>query len=509
MKLYLRLLFAVQFISISLIFAQSKNINGWQLADPDSGKRVGTAVNTIYSSMLNGKKSSTIIVAVLDNGTDTSHIDLIDQIWNNPNEIAGNGIDDDRNGYIDDTHGWNFLGTSTYDNIELTRLYKLGKEGLPKKYSWKEIRKEYKIELKLNQKNLKYATKYCNFFDDLHKKSMRDSITLADIKATKPHGLKMILFKKLIYNANQKGFDVNTFEDQIREGKGISEASLKYHLNTNFNSRLAVNDHPEDLNERIYGNADVTGYGENHGTHVAGIIAATRNNNIGMDGITNNVKIMVVRVIPNGDERDKDVANGIRYAVDNGAKLLNMSFGKYYSPNQPIVEQAIQYANSKGVLIIHGSGNESNNNDLKRIYPNAFIENQKTRVTNWIEVGASTIIGNPAYFSNYGKSSVDVFAPGTEIYSTIPQNKFEAENGTSMACPVVCGVAALIWSYFPNLTANELKNALLAGVQERDTESSLPGKPKEKIKFSSLCESGGIINAKSAFLKAEETSKNK
>ncbi len=508
MKAILNISILIQIAFGAASLAQSSKNNNWQLLDPDSGKAVGTAVNTVYSTLVNGRTSVPILVAVIDNGTDTAHVDLIEHIWNNPKEIAGNGIDDDGNGYVDDTHGWNFIGgdkgNTLHDNIELTRFYKLGKSGLPAHYSWKSIKKSYKKEVRINNKQLKFIAKINTWIAEVNSKSGKDSITAATAKSVKVHGLKMKLYKKSITNAMEGGYDFKSFENEIRDINEPLLVSQDYYLNLNYDGRAMVNDHYENLTEHNYGNHDVTGQGGSHGTHVAGIIGAVRNNNIGMNGIAENVKIMVVRVVPDGDERDKDVANGIRYAADNGARLINMSFVKEYSPNKSLVDEAVKYAATKGVLIIHAAGNESSNNDNTPFFPNQFFDETKTRAENWIEVGASNIDGNPAKFSNYGKSHVDLFAPGVAIYSTVPDNKYESENGTSMAAPVVCGVAALVLSYFPALTVDELKNALLAGVQERETDCSLPGNAKERVKFSSLCGTGGIINAKTAFLKAEE-----
>lgn len=513
MKSFLKISILFQLLLIGVAFSQTDKMQYWQLSDPDSGNAIGTAANTVYSTLVSGRTSTPIIVAVIDNGTDTAHIDLMDHIWINPKEIAGNGKDDDGNGYIDDTHGWNFLGGSNgnvvYENLELTRLYKLGKSGLPSEYSWKSIKKSYEKEVKENNKQLKSLSKYERWITHVHKTSGKDSVTVVDVNSTRAHGLKMKITKKVVANSMASGSDFKAFESQIMEIKDYCNKIHNYHLNLNFDGRLIIKDHYENLNERNYGNADVTGHGESHGTHVAGIIAAVRNNNIGMDGIADNVKIMIVRVIPDGDERDKDVANGIRYAVDNGAKVINMSFGKEYSPNKLIVDDAVKYADLKGVLIIHAAGNESANNDVIATFPNQFLAETKTRAENWIEVGASNIKGNPAGFSNYGKSHVDVFAPGVDIYSTTQDNNYEFEDGSSMACPIVSGIAALVWSYFPSLTANELKNALLSGVQERETDCSLPGHSKEIVKFSSLCGTGGIINAKTAFLKAQEIAEKK
>lgn len=259
--------------------------------------------------------------------------------------------------------------------------------------------------------------------------------------------------------------------------------------------------------KKNYGNNSVAGPDALHGTHVAGIIGAVRNNDVGMDGVADHVKIMVVRVVPDGDERDKDVANGIRYAVDNGAKIINMSFGKSYSPNKEVVDAAVKYAESKGVLIIHAAGNANSDNDVSPNYPNAIYSNGSV-ATNWIEVGASDMSGKAAAFSNYGKATVDLFAPGVEIYSCLPGGKYGNESGTSMACPVVAGVTALVWSYFPNLTVAQVREAIINSVEVDNETTIFPGSSKKIVPFNTLSKTGGRINAAKAVENAAKMSVN-
>ena len=202
---------------------------------------------------------------------------------------------------------------------------------------------------------------------------------------------------------------------------------------------------------------------ESHGTHVAGIIAAERNNGLGANGVANNVEIMSVRTVPNGDEYDKDVALAIRYAVDNGAKVINGSFGKSFSPHAEWVRDAIKYASDNDVVFVHAAGNDGKNVDEGTNFPDDnvdFVEISNT----YIRVGSLTSkYGSKMVsgFSNYGKNNVDVFAPGSAIYSTYPENDYESISGTSMASPAVAGVAALVRSQYPKLTAAQVKQVIL------------------------------------------------
>ena len=265
----------------------------------------------------------------------------------------------------------------------------------------------------------------------------------------------------------------------------------------------------EDLNNRNYGNGNVKGPDVEdalHGTHVAGIIAQLRGNGIGGDGVVaKNVEIMAVRAVPNGDEFDKDIALAIRYAVDNGAKVINGSFGKDYSPHKEWVWDAIKYAESKDVLIVHAAGNDSKDVDVEPNFPTDEV-NGKEIADNLITIGAlNTATGSKmvADFSNYGQKNVDVFAPGVKIYATIPNNKYKYEQGTSMASPNAAGVAALIRSYYPSLTASQVKHILM------DSGVAIPGnvavgEEKVQIPFSNTCVSGKIVNAYNAILMADQ-----
>ncbi|MGH7618314.1 MAG: S8 family serine peptidase, partial [Gemmatimonadaceae bacterium] len=298
----------------------------------------------------------------------------------------------------------------------------------------------------------------------------------------------------------------------IDDGLKSLEGQLKYGLNPDYDSRTLVGDHYSDPTERHYGNADVMGQDAEHGTHVAGIIGAVRGNGIGVDGIAPAVKFMMIRVVPDGDERDKDIANAIRYATDNGAQIISMSFGKPYSPYKSTVDDAVKYADAHGVLMIHAAGNDGADLSKGKNFPTpAFLGGG--HAINWIEVGASSWKGGvdlAGSFSNYGKHEVDVFAPGVDILSTEPGNNYGRLSGTSMAAPVVSGLAALLMSYYPNLSAGDIRRIIVSSVSRHaDQMVNKPGEGSDKVPFGTLSVSGGIVNAYRAVKMAEEVSNGK
>lgn len=508
--------------------------NDWFLLDPETDHVQGLSVARAYS-LLQGKPSRTIIVAVIDTGVDFDHEDLKDVMWVNPKEIAGNGKDDDKNGYIDDIHGWSFIGGKKgdvkRDTYELTREYvrlkakyeKLTEQTVAKKdkaeYAyWLTIEKTFTDAKEKNAsdytscaetldqytvfyKNLSSAIDYIKTQYRVSTLSARLIDTLA-ASGPKTRAAKYVL--NIIYDNEGRDTDVEAFAAELKhvidhnsEVCDNFKNAIDYGYNVDFDPRHIVGDNYSNTEERFYGNNNVKGTYPVHGTHVAGIIAANRKNGIGIQGIADNVKIMALRAVPNGDERDKDIANAIRYAVDNGANIINMSFGKDYSPQKEAVDKAVQYAESKNVLLIHAAGNDDDNNDTRPSYPTGLYKNGK-QATNWLEVGAASWGADStlaADFSNYGKKTVDVFAPGVQLYSTTPSNKYEPMDGTSFAAPATAGVAAILMSYFPNLTAAQVKDILMRSTRKFD---GLVVKKSEKtgaVFFSDLSKSGGLINA--------------
>jgi subtilisin family serine protease len=494
----------------------------------------GVSSDKALNDLLKGRTATDIIVAVIDGGTDFSHQDLKNNIWTNPGEIAGNGIDDDHNGYVDDIHGWNFIGSAAgtvrYDNLELTRVYReLNKiyGGMAESSVPADKRAEYQKYKEVKTKFLKKYDDakenydaYHNFMvsvDALKEDLGKQKLTNADVLNAKTSVEEAKKALRILQNVASQGGNVEEFLTQIQGAVDHYETEYKYQYNVDYDPRpTLVGDNYSNANEKLYGNTDVKGPDAEHGTHVAGIIGAIRGNGIGMDGVADHVKIMIVRCVPDGDERDKDVANAIRYAVDNGARVINMSFGKYYGTNKAAVDAAVKYAMSKDVLIVHAAGNEGYDLKDKTHYPTRNYEDKSGTATGWIEVGASTSTGQPAEFSCYGKNEVDLFAPGTSIYSTIPDDQYASLQGTSMASPVVAGCAAILRSYFPQLTAAQVREILIK------TVTKVPGKVKrpidddkqeaasekhktlkaKKTKFSKLCQSGGIVNVNNAVAEA-------
>ncbi len=478
--LAITLLFVIPFS-----YAHARKHN-WQLLSHKKNHVYGMSVEEAYKKLGN-RPSKKIIVAVIDGGVDTNQEDLKGIIWTNTKEIPGNGIDDDGNGYADDVHGWDFIGGKNgdleYEAEEKTRTYQkyVRKfKGVDTAHLSAEDSKEFETYKKLRTKYEK-AQKH-------RENEARGMVIL--YKADKKW-----LWRQILHLAGGKDID-----GQIAEEKEVEVNAVPYNKMDADSMRASIiGDHPEDMCERYYGNNDVSGPDALHGTHVSGIIAAIRHNHIGMDGIANNVLIMPIRTVPSGDERDKDVANAIRYAVDNGASVINMSFGKYESPNKGSVDSAVAYASSKDVLIVCASGNDSKNIDTIPSYPNPRYLSGGV-ADNWIEVGASGKKSRRliASFSNWGEKTVDMFAPGVRIYSTLPGNKYGKEDGTSMAAPMVTGVAAMIRSYFPELKASEVKAVLMKTVTHYDGVVHVPGHVALYAKLDQLCVSGGIVNAEAA-----------
>lgn len=503
------------------------SFDNWFNLDPSEDHILGISTEKAYRAFLKDKQSTTITVAVIDSGIDIDHEDLAGKIWINEDEIPGNGKDDDNNGYIDDIHGWNFIGGKDGENVnhdtyELTRLYvKLNEKYDNQKRDnlSKQDKKEYDFYLTIKEKyeaELSEIQEQYTWFTTLHtmyKKANKlmeayfevDEVPIDSLAILDSPDEKITQAGRILTYAYENDLNEAYFE----EGEEYYRTSLEYGYNTDYNPRTIVGDDYNNVLEKFYGNNDVIGPFSRHGTHVAGIIAADRENELGIKGVANNVNIMVLRAVPDGDERDKDIANAIYYAVDNGAKIVNMSFGKAYSPYKNVVDDAVKYAEEKGVLIVHAAGNDSENIDEEDNYPSRQYSNSKKKAKNWIEVGASSWKESAeltAKFSNYGKKTVDVFAPGVEIYSTTPNQTYESLDGTSMAAPVVTGLAALLMSYYPDLSVVEIKDIILQSVITFDKlQVYQPGSMK-LTDFSDLSSTGGIVNAYEAVKLADSLS---
>ncbi len=499
---------------------------GWHTLDKEKDGYYGISLNKAYDFIQSKKlKGKPVIVAIIDSGIDTLHEDLKEIIWHNPGEIPGNGIDDDKNGYVDDIYGWNFLGNKDGKNVENdsyegARVY----HGLKDKYKDKKIdtaqltadeKQEYEMWKKakagimgdeseyIDLLELKQAIRIAKKQDSILRKGMNKEIfTGIELEKYEPSNqservaknyLLSLMKTNNMMDISNKDF-VEGFEEfaknEEKKAEQREKAPVPYRANI-------VGDNENDINDKYYGNNNVmvSKDAAEHGTHVSGIIAAVRKNGKGMDGIADNVKIMMVRAVPDGDEHDKDIALAIRYAVDNGAKVINMSFGKSFSPNKKWIDEAVEYANSKGVLLVHAAGNDHKNIDSTDNFPNNIMLANHTKAPNWITVGASSASeGVTAYFSNYGKEQVDVFAPGTSIYATFPGgNVYRSLDGTSMAAPVVVGSAALLFSYFPYLTPEQVKLCIEKSAKSPGVKVYKPG-TDQLVDLSEISKTGGILN---------------
>ena len=522
-------LFIIVILTVNIAIAQNSKFEStetipknWHLLDPATTGYNGISLEKAYSLIKSKNlKSKHVIVAVIDSGIDTLHEDLKPVLWKNPKEIPANGIDDDKNGFTDDVHGWNFLGGKDGRNVKVDSYegarvyYKLKMKWENKKVDAQTLSKEEKEEYN------NYLVARKKIAGDLNAESLAaiheikprlmagDSIiskelgkkeyNANDLKSYAPSLMDARITKSIILKISEENNSnditntqiLDDLNGQIRKGEAALKAPPEYRKDI-------VQDDETDINDRFYGNNDLMAKTPFHGTHCAGIIAASRTNNNGIDGIADNVSIMMLRAVPDGDEHDKDIANAIRYAVDNGAKVISMSFGKDFSPEKQWVDDAFRYAENKNVLLIHAAGNSSKNIDTENNFPNPVYIDGKGRAGNVITVGASGDKKNgglTASFSNYGKKEVDVFAPGVSIYSSIPGgNAYGNASGTSMAGPVVAGIAALILEYYPTLTAQQIKYAIEKSAVVPTEKVNYPG-TDNKVDLSEISKTGGFVNA--------------
>ncbi len=499
----------------------------WQLLDEGINHVPGVSSERAMNELLAGKApKKKVLVAIIDNGIDTSHVDLKANLWVNPKETPGNHVDDDHNGHVDDVHGWNFIGGTDgqdvhFDTFEVTREYARCHGGAAASGSPKiddasrcaEVTAAFEKQRNSIQSSV---TNYKGALDVLHqitpllKQAVApDTLSIARVRAFSPTTPQLTQARQIYLQLADEG----ATETVLTDGLKSLEGQLKNGLNPDFNPRTIVGDNYTDWHQSNYGNSDVMGQDAKHGTHVAGIIGAVRGNGIGVDGIAPSVTFMMIRTVPDGDERDKDVANAIRYAVDNGAQIISMSFGKAFSPYKAAVDDAVKYADAHGVLMVHAAGNDGEDLGKAHNFPNpTYLDGGHP--TLWIEVGASSWKGGedlPAKFSNYGQQQVDLFAPGVDILSTVPGNQYERDSGTSMAAPVVTGVAALVMSYYPNLSASDVRKILIASTAKYPAQIvNRPGDDsKDHVPFGTLSVTGGIVNAYNALRMAEDVSNGK
>lgn len=558
-------------LSMSIFAFGITNILYGQDVDKDvlnwyNGKGAGMQTEKAYKK-LKKRESKTVVVAIIDSGIDIEHKDLEGKIWVNTDEIPNNGIDDDNNGYVDDVHGWNFLGNSSGENANAMRLERtrlLAKmqdkfDGVDESTLSASEKEEYALyqkmteELEAERASYGRAVAYFGMIngmidatpETLNGIMGKSNPTVAEIEEKIDELNKELKAlekeydkskdeatgKKLMEVENNR--DLLDFSKQVVAGELTKEqmndriemfqGMLDTHHNVDFDGRAIVGDNPDDFTDVNYGNNDVEGPDALHGTHVGGIVGAIRGNDLGGDGVANDVLLMSLRAVPDGDEFDKDIALAIRYAVDNGASIINMSFGKAYSPHQKEVYDAFAYADSKGVLCIHAAGNDNADVDVTPNFPTSMYSFQTEKLDHFMTIGSSTkdlkkkvmvpaptekdpdkmkkkkmgFLASP--FSNYGQTSVDVFAPGSEIYNAVPQSDYKELQGTSMACPMVSGVAALLKSYFPEMTMKEIKDVILAtATPYAGTMQVKPGTDMEEVDFGTLSVTGGVVNVYAA-----------
>ncbi len=517
---------ALSLLALPAAHAQDDAPGDWFMQSPSvAGQFPGASVDLAYQRLAGRAPARRVVVAVIDGGVDVRHPALQGRLWTNTRETPGNGRDDDGNGYVDDVHGWNFIGGPDGRNVgaatyEVTRLYardrarfegkvesEIPEADRPAFTRWLVARQRY-------QQGRQEATQQWPMVQQLYQRTatamakIRTALGLAadaDVSdadlARLPETPELRAARQSVEQLAMFGItygELVEYYDQVR-------GQVEFGYNADADERGVVGDDPNDLTNRFYGNADVTGPDAMHGTHVAGIIAAGRTG-FPQRGVAEAVEIMAVRAVPNGDERDKDVANAIRYALDNGAHIINKSFGKSMSPEKSYVDEAVRYAASKNVLIVHAAGNDGKDIDTEDNFPTArFVDN--TRAGNWIEVGASNWQSGralPADFSNYGQANVDVFAPGVDIGSTVPNGRYRELDGTSMAAPVVSGVAALVWAHYPTLTATEVREILLESARRyADLRVTRPG-GSTVVSWPSLSVTGGLIDADAALALAAQ-----
>ena len=525
-----KVLIAAAFLaSFSFAFAQDKmqdnDLKTWYHKDFSTTNVYGVNTNNAYKFLESkGLKPRTVVVGVLDSGVEVDHPGLINNMWKNPNEIPNNGIDDDKNGYVDDIYGWNFIGGKTADvdadNLEVTRMVKKyqpifeGSDSAKNRANQAKMPEEYAMyqkSKKLFDEKGSEAKQYYQYFSGFNnaipsivKTLNGKTLTKANLAAIKPASQEDNRNLQILNSLVQETENVGKTPKEVEELlKKEVEGALKHyesqatkHYNLDFDPRKEiVGDNYDNYNEKHYGNNHYEGPDASHGTHVSGIIAGLPHGNEVQYGVAHKVaKIMTVRAVPDGDERDKDVANAIRYAVDNGAKILNMSFGKAVSPGKKHVWEAMKYAEKKGVLLVKAAGNENQNIGENEYFPTNFMKqsDEKPFVSNMIVVGASTNNNQNlrARFSNYNGKMVDVFAPGQEIYSTVPDAKYEYLQGTSMASPVVAGAAAVLWAYMPSLTPQQIKEALIKTVNKSTVNANVDS----SANFDQISVAGGVID---------------
>jgi hypothetical protein len=470
---------------------QIKNYAGWHKLCGENLRGANTEAARIYMGERWFGTKKNIVVGVIDSGIDTTLESVRPALWSNPKEKP-DGKDNDGNGYVDDLHGWNFLGTAdgtfnmtsagTQEFREFKRLYPKYKH-----VNAEEMANNAEYQYYLAMRKAAGINGYLRAYAFAQQKAMArhaiDSIAQAmpGIDAD-----TMCVTNVMRLDVNEPRWESwvsAQIADIVRSGGSMTWAKFKQRqqaalqlmqnriasIERDIDKRTLMGDNMNDASDIHYGNNTLTVDGCEHGTFVAGIIAGQTPDDKRYEGICPEAKIMTIRICPDGDEYDKDVSTAIRYAVDNGAKVINMSFGKYTSPQADMVNDAIAYAARHDALIVQAAGNDHKDIDRANYFPTA-VDKQGRRFDNYIRVGATDMHGHASKISNYGARNVDIFAPGEYIASVFPGNKKDLSQGTSLAAPVVAGVAAMIRCYFPRLTATEVKHILMESASRMDEQ---------------------------------------
>ncbi|MCL9805031.1 S8 family serine peptidase [Flavobacterium amniphilum] len=539
-------------IFISNCFSQKNDITSekpkfWHHEDYGSTNIPGISLDKAINSVKHLSPKKQIIVAVIDTQIDALHEDLNTNIWTNKKEIPNNGIDDDKNGFTDDIHGWNFLGNkaggyTVWANFEYIRILR-DYEPIFKNKSKEEISVEDKFKYEQYLKAIENDKKFSKYFNSYIKSLKYDISLYQKTKDTLRHFFpkENYTYKQLDslyrkYKINDKTYkerrdsndqDLGALLDsymtsidvglnsyaELTDALKQKDSTLNKSCSLSFNERKNID---SETSNRGYGNnktqVEIKGIPtfSNHSTEVSSIIAAKRENNLGIKGFSDNIKIMPLTVCASGDEHDHDIALAVKYAVDNGAKVINMSFGKDLSMYPELIKEALQYAEKHNVLVIHAAGNNGMNIDESTFFPNDFYK--KEVCNNFINVGSINKNHGEkmvSSFSNYGKVNVDLFAPGEDIYTAIPDNQYSFDSGTSLAAPMVSGAAALIWLYYPKLTVQQMKYIILESGTSYDLDVIVPGTKDKKVKFSELSKTGKVLNVYNAMEMAKEMNKGK
>ena len=465
---------------------------GWYKTWNDSLKGANITAAQQYLHSHKAKKKRTVVVGIIDSGADTECLALKRALWTNAKEKI-NGKDDDHNGYVDDVHGWNFLGTKdgkfnmtsagTEEYRQFKRLYPKYKNVKSREEVADSNRKEYayymamRRKAKINSYLMFYEVaarkqKLMGEMDDMLKRAKLDvdTLTMGGMLNTEvADTLVKDTFVKLIMADLYKNPMTTRWDDYVKKQRADFALMGKriYSIEHDKDKRLLMGDNQEDATDRFYGNNMLNIEGMEHGNFVASVVAGNVVDDSRYSGVCVDARVMPVRVCPEGDEYDKDVATGIIYAVDNGAKIINLSLGKYTSPHPEMVNEAIAYAGKHDVLVIGAAGNNHLNIDSIAYFP-AAVDAKGQTLDNFIRVGGTAMDGSRSSISNYGDHKVDIYAPGEYISGVYPGNKKDFANGTSVATPVVSGIAAMLRTYFPKLKATQLKRVLIETAREQN-----------------------------------------